>query len=807
MAQVFEDFQKMSWFVPEYTTLNMNFYQKVFLLLDEAHQDQDAASTAAGQGNGGDDSNPNDQTTAQPPAPAGSAGAKLNGLPLSIINRAMSRLFYLLQEPRTFDARIYDINGDGIVGWWEFWVVWKEKDKPHIHMTTMERIHLVFEDPQASRLGRILSIVVLVAIIFSAGSFIISTLPSMQERRDKNCDECAPEPLEVFGYIDIVCVGMFTVEYVARLFTALFTRQELVDQERMIRIVASDAAIRGQSKFQRFLSFSFNISNIIDLASILPSYVSWIVQEKSEWLQMIRLMRVARAFRLCRRFEAVIIIGQAIRSSERAIRVLLLNVSFSMLVLGAMMFFVEQGKYDPEQRVWKRKAGIALNSETMEWEDVWDLSPFKSIPHSFWWALVTATTAGYGDDVPSTASGKAVTAIAMVWGLCVLALPVGVIGGNFTSAWDDYDREKKIECDLKSAESRMVTLKKKQIEPIHFARHIHIEVYHDSQLGPGNNIFVGEAEVELDLPAELPVAGAAADGMGDGVSKGAEIADGRLCKRLTVPLQDNWEKAKRTVRGAVVLDYTWEPQMKLKEDQGMLLKGVLSLTLVKAHDLAEVDWKRNSLPDPFVVMTVYPRAPGKTSPIEEVSSTSKTVFDKAIPEWNETSTFDMSWHVEGVEAQKRYQRQSLSNWADTKGTKSTNNKDSVAAGEFNFVALLPELTCDVQWLKTVIPKMVDDLQEIRQGTRQILADLAGQVGLPLGPEGAKDVGPAQNKASEDGERAGGTQPPGQSSSSPPGGALTPRSQAQEAESGFQFVVPGVVPEDATADGANATPRS
>merc|ERR1711953_441923 len=85
-------------------------------------------------------------------------------------------------------------------------------------------------------------------------------------------------------------------------------------------------------------------------------------------------------------------------------------------------------------------------------------SPFESIPHSFWWALVTATTVGYGDVSPTTLPGRITAGIAMIWSLCVLALPIGVIGDNFGRVWEEYDAEKCIERELKESERKMVRM-------------------------------------------------------------------------------------------------------------------------------------------------------------------------------------------------------------------------------------------------------------------------------------------------------------------------------------------------------------
>lgn len=52
---------------------------------------------------------------------------------------------------------------------------------------------------------------------------------------------------------------------------------------------------------------------------------------------------------------------------------------------------------------------------------------FTSIPQSVYWSIVTITTVGYGDVVPSTVLGKMLSSFIMLLGYAIIAVPTGIV--------------------------------------------------------------------------------------------------------------------------------------------------------------------------------------------------------------------------------------------------------------------------------------------------------------------------------------------------------------------------------------------
>ncbi len=147
--------------------------------------------------------------------------------------------------------------------------------------------------------------------------------------------------------------------------------------------------------------YIFSFFGIIDLLSILPTFLSLIL-EGSQFLSVIRILRLLRIFRILKlnRFisESNMILISLKRSS-RKILVFLFFVLLINIIMGAVIFTVEHD-YNPG---------------------------FSSIPQSIYWAIVTLSTVGYGDVAPVTVLGKIIASVIMITGYSIIAVPTGIV--------------------------------------------------------------------------------------------------------------------------------------------------------------------------------------------------------------------------------------------------------------------------------------------------------------------------------------------------------------------------------------------
>ena len=158
----------------------------------------------------------------------------------------------------------------------------------------------------------------------------------------------------------------------------------------------------------RPLAYATSLFGIVDLLAVLPTYLS-IFFPGTQYFLVIRVLRVLRIFRVLKLVKYVgetRLLMQALRASRRKITVFLFAVLTLVIIFGSLMYLIE----DPE-------------------------SGFTSIPRSMYWAIVTLTTVGYGDISPQTNFGQAVSAIIMVIGYGIIAVPTGIVTAELTQVY------------------------------------------------------------------------------------------------------------------------------------------------------------------------------------------------------------------------------------------------------------------------------------------------------------------------------------------------------------------------------------
>ncbi|KPM08038.1 potassium voltage-gated channel subfamily KQT-like protein, partial [Sarcoptes scabiei] len=66
-----------------------------------------------------------------------------------------------------------------------------------------------------------------------------------------------------------------------------------------------------------------------------------------------------------------------------------------------------------------------------------------SMAEAFWWSIVTLTTVGYGDKVPISWAGQILSATFILLGICVFALPAGIIGTGLALKLEQVEQSRQ----------------------------------------------------------------------------------------------------------------------------------------------------------------------------------------------------------------------------------------------------------------------------------------------------------------------------------------------------------------------------
>lgn len=300
-------------------------------------------------------------------------------------------------------------------------------------VTIREKFWRAFENPHIGTTALVFYYVTGFFIAVSVMANVVETVPCGIIPETNENPPCGERYELAFFCLDTACVMIFTAEYLLRAYAA-------PDRCKFIGSVMS----------------------IIDVVAILPYYIGLVITDNDDVsgaFVTLRVFRVFRIFKFSRHSQGLRILGYTLKSCASELGFLLFSLTMAIIIFATVMFYAEKN-------VTRTK--------------------FTSIPEAFWYTIVTMTTLGYGDMVPSTITGKIVGGVCSLSGVLVIALPVPVIVSNFGRIYHQNQRADKRKAQKKARLARIRMAKnasgaafitsKKRAEEVVLARESGLEV-------------------------------------------------------------------------------------------------------------------------------------------------------------------------------------------------------------------------------------------------------------------------------------------------------------------------------------------
>lgn len=282
------------------------------------------------------------------------------------------------------------------------------------------KVWITLDNPGSSWYGQAISAFVMTIITASILNFSIGSYSqdfcqwenAQTSDAVRTCGKAKVEDYAASKSIELVCIMIFTAEYILRLLTC------------------------RTAENMTYLKFLFDPLNLIDLVAVLPWYIIQILtisfgaddklQKIFGVVRVIRLTRILRVFKVSKSMKMFLVLVRTVQRSTTVLLLLLVVVSFMMVLFGAFAVAWERGYYNPHTRQYLRFDGAP--------------SPFLGIPEAMYWCMATMTTVGYGDLYPVTTWGQIIGCAAMLAGTIILSLPITVIGATFSEEYQEQQR-------------------------------------------------------------------------------------------------------------------------------------------------------------------------------------------------------------------------------------------------------------------------------------------------------------------------------------------------------------------------------
>jgi voltage-gated potassium channel len=237
------------------------------------------------------------------------------------------------------------------------------------------RVFKILEGDVTEPASRFCEIFIALLVVLNVVAIILESVPDIHE-----------EWGEFFHYFDLFSVGVFSIEYVLRVWS-----------------YAQKFAAEGGTAWEGRKSYLFSFFGLVDFFSTVPFYLQLLFPGTD--LRVLRMFRLLRIFKLSRYNSAMDDMFEAIKSERDSFSSALFLLLISGLLFSSLIYIIE-GHDQPEV--------------------------FPSIPAAMHWFVITIIS-GWGNVDPVTYPGVILVIITQILAIALAAILTGVVSTAYTT--------------------------------------------------------------------------------------------------------------------------------------------------------------------------------------------------------------------------------------------------------------------------------------------------------------------------------------------------------------------------------------
>lgn len=197
--------------------------------------------------------------------------------------------------------------------------------------------------------------------------------------------------------------------------------------EYLLRIWTAEYLYPQKNRWRAKLAFLVSFYGLIDLFTILPTYLPLVFPAGAVAFRMFRVIRIFRLFKINAKYDAFNIIVDVLKEKRKQLFSSLVMIAILMMAASLFMYSLEN-EAQPDK--------------------------FKNAFSGIWWSASTILTIGYGDIAPITPMGKVMSMVISFLGVGMVAVPTGIISAGFV---EQYQKVRSFEVEKEEHPLRFVT--------------------------------------------------------------------------------------------------------------------------------------------------------------------------------------------------------------------------------------------------------------------------------------------------------------------------------------------------------------